>query len=463
MFALPGILMTILVIYIRPQEFIPMLEQVPLLHLLLGLSLFGLAIDLKLRLSRPAAAPQLTLAIVFFLWCGVTLIVNITPDVAWSGIMDTLIPVVLFLMIAHGVQTFRALQTVAVTILLTALFLAYVGIDQRMSEKGCHALVAGSDRDGLYDGRPCVDRRGCEIDSPEPGTEYICEYVGILGTSSTNYRVRYRGVLGDPNELSLAMGIALPFAFALFERKRKTTRAALLALSLGMIGLCTVYTQSRGGQLVFLSVLGTYFVRRYGWKGMLLAGVAAVPMLMFGGRDTAEAEGSSAERLECWYVGCELFKAKPVFGVGKGLFGEYHHLTAHNAYVLAAAELGIVGFWLWTSLIYLSVKIPVAVLQRRVPADGASASAAAHAPVARTWALALLAAMAGMCVGVFFLSFCYHYVLWIYFGLCGALFAAVKTHDPTFEVKMRLKEFVLIFFADLFLISLIYVYARVKL
>ncbi len=462
MFALPGILATIFVIYLRPQEVFTDLQRVPILYLLLGLAIFGLALDLKLRLSRPTAAPQLTLVLLYIIWCGVTLVVNVTPDVAFSGIIDTMIPLVLFLLIAHGVQTFRALQAVALVILVMAIFLAYIGVDQRFSMKGCHALTAESDREGTFDGRPCETKRECDIDSPEPGTEYICEYVGKLDTSSVGLRVRYRGVLADPNELSLALGVALPFAFALFERKRNATRMALLALSLGLIGLCTVYTQSRGGQLVFMSVLGTYFVRRFGWKGLILGAVTAIPMMMFGGRSGEEAEGSSAERLECWFTGIMLFREKPLFGVGKGLFTEYHFLTAHNAYVLAPAETGIVGFWLWSSIVYLSVKIPAMVLKRGAvaPADG---PAAAMAPVARTWALAMLAAMVGMCVGIFFLSFCYHYVLWIYFGLCGALYAAVKTHDPTFEVKITVRELLLILVGDLAIIGAIYTYARMKL
>jgi hypothetical protein len=460
MFCLPGILATIFFIYLRPQEVFTDLARIPLLYILLGLSLFGLALDLKLRLSRPAAAPQLTLVLLYILWCGVTLVVNVTPDVAFSGIIDTMIPLVLYLIVAHGVQTFRALQTVAVLILAICLFLAYIGVDQRFGTRGCHALTAGSDRDGVFDGRECETKRECEIDSPEPGTEYICEYVGKLQTSSVGLRVRYRGVLADPNELSLALGVSLPFAFALLERKRNTARIALLLTALGMIGLCTVYTQSRGGQLVFLSVLGTYFVRRYGWKGLLLGAVAAIPMLMFGGRSGEEAEGSSQERLECWLTGIELWRSTPIFGVGKGLFTEYHFLTAHNAYVLAPAETGIVGMWLWTSIVYLSVKIPAMVLKRASAA--AAGTVSAIAPVAKTWAVAMLAAMVGMVVGIFFLSFCYHYVLWIYFGLCGALYAAVRAHDPTFEVKISLRELLVVLVVDFGLIGVIYAYTRMK-
>src|SRR5262245_30823880 len=171
MFALPGILATIFVIYLRPQEVFTDLARIPLLYVLLGLSIFGLALDLKLRLSRPTAAPQLTLVLCYVIWQAVTLLANVTPDVAFGNIVDTMIPLTLFLLIAHGVQTFRALQSLAVLILAIALFLSYVGIDQRFGVQGCHALTLGTNRDGIYDGRSCEYRQQCEIDSPEPGTE----------------------------------------------------------------------------------------------------------------------------------------------------------------------------------------------------------------------------------------------------------------------------------------------------
>ena len=50
-----------------------------------------------------------------------------------------------------------------------------------------------------------------------PGVEYMCEHPGFLGTHSIAGRVRYRGLLKDPNELAWAVGLGVPFAFALYE------------------------------------------------------------------------------------------------------------------------------------------------------------------------------------------------------------------------------------------------------
>ena len=153
-----------------------------------------------------------------------------------------------------------------------------------------------------------------------------------------------------------------------------------------------------------------------------------------------------------------MWRTHPLLGVGLGQFGEYNQLTAHNSFLLTLAELGLPGMLLFTSIVYVSAKIPVAVL-RHVPADPALALGAG-ASVARPWAMALLAAFAGLSVGIFFLSFSYHYVFWIYVGLSGALYSATRTHDPTFRVRFELRDFVAVVLADLGIIVMVYLYTR---
>jgi hypothetical protein len=484
LFALPGIILLILTIYLRPQEIFPILQSVPLLHLLMGLSMFGIALDWRLRLSRPTATPQLVWAVTFTIWCVLSLLIKAPPDGLIGELIEAFIPLGLFLIIAHGIQTFRALSVVCVTLLLVCIGLSAVGVDQRFSAKGCHVIIEEGTKDGVYDGRGCETVHDCTANDPEPGADYTCEYVGPFGTSSVGLRVRYRGVLGDPNELALAISIALPFAFALLERRRTLGRIILAILALGSIGMCVVFTESRGGQLVIMAVLGVYFARRYGLRGLVIAGIACLPMLLLGGRSGQEAEASSLERLECWFVGTEMFRDNPIIGVGKNMFVEHHFLTAHNSYVLAPAELGYPGYILWTCLLYLSVKIPYMVVRQGMRARAAAAAmlrtvaSASHlpgrplgpvsaaisplSPVAETWGLAPLAAILGAVVGVFFLSFCYHYVLWTYFGLCGALYTCVRTHDPTFKVRITIVEIISIAILDLMLLAAIWVYTRGK-
>ena len=74
---------------------------------------------------------------------------------------------------------------------------------------------------------------------------------------------------------------------------------------------------------------------------------------------------------------------EPAVGVGSGQFMEHHELTAHNSFLLTLAELGPLGFLLWTAAIYFAVKITVrvqvdlAVPRRSVPLVGDGAAGVA--------------------------------------------------------------------------------------
>ncbi len=461
MFAVPGILALLISIYVRPQEVWPPLRDVPVLYIFFALAIFGFALDLRLRRIRPMGTPMLPWALLFALWCLITVIVK-EPGQAFNFGLTITISVILFLLIGHGVQTFRAFGLIAAVVLGMSVFLGAVGTHQGLAPFGCHQLDDTHPEDGTYDGRLCDKKEDCYENDPEPGAEYMCERIGLLGTSSIGYgRVRYIGPLHDPNELALAIGIGLPFAFALFERKRSPGRLTLLLIALGLIATCIIFTQSRGGQLIFLATLGTYFARKYGLAiSGIIGAIVGAPLLLLGGRSGVEADASSAERLECWYEGMSMFKSNPGMGVGAGQFCEHHFLTAHNSYVLAPAEVGFPGFVLWLIVMYLAIKIPISALKRL----GAKTpeSPGPEADVARAYGGALLASHVGLLVGIFFLSFCYHQVLWIYLGLSGAYYCAFKRHDPDWEVEFGWKDFAFVSSLAAILAALLYVYTRLK-
>ncbi|MEO7331491.1 MAG: O-antigen ligase domain-containing protein, partial [Minicystis sp.] len=121
--------------------------------------------------------------------------------------------------------------------------------------------------------------------------------------------------------------------------------------------------------------------------------------------------------------------ANPFLGAGYTQFTEHHHLTAHNAYLLAVGETGFPGMVLFVCNIYLAVKIPASVLRRKLPPGE-------EMETAKTLAMALLATFCGMCIGIFFLSWTYHYVLWIHFGLSGSLYSVVRAKDKKFKVRL---------------------------
>jgi hypothetical protein len=431
MFALPGLLALAFVDWMRPQVHFPVLKALQPLHLSVVLAMGGFVVDLRLALSRLRAAPHLVFTLLFFGWCLVTLAVRAPGTLLSTAITTLLIPLAIYLVTAHVVQSFRMLQVLAGLVLAMAITLAAFGIYQGFAPKACHRLLplGQSDVAWVADDRPCEIRQDCERDG-EPGADYACERVGLFDTCTVGGRVRWMGTMEDPNELALALGISLPFAFAFLDRRRTGPRLLLVGVTAAVVGFCAILTQSRGGQLVFATVLGIYFVRRVGiTRGGIVGLLFAIPFIMFGGRSGDTAESSTEERTYLWWYGLHMFTASPLVGVGAGRFLEYQHLTAHNSYILALAELGFPGLFLLSAILWLAMKIPIQVT--RSPDV---------APVARHWASAMIASMAGLLVGILFLSYIYKNVLWLFVGLTGALYHAVKRHDPKFEVTFGVKD-----------------------
>jgi O-antigen ligase len=465
MLAIPGVLFLIVFIYARPQEFFDRLQALPFLDIFFALSLIGVAIDMRVGNLKPRSNPLSLWVVLFFGWSAVTVLVR-APRAAPHAIMGLAICVVLYGLIAHGAQTFRALHAVAGAVLAMVLLVSFVGAHQGLAATGCVVVDQSASQDTAAarpDGRPCDSIRSCYTGDAEPGAEYACEHIGLFGTTSIGGgRVRYRGVLQDPNELSLAGAVGLPLAFSLAQsRRRRLAGRALSIVALLLVLVCAVMTGSRGGQLVVLTVLGAYGLKRFGMRGLILGLVLAAPLLLLGGRSGAEADSSTLERLDCWAAALVIGRGHPILGVGLGQFTEHNYMTAHNSYLLAFAELGAVGMILFTTILYLSAKIPLAVLREVSGRSGAVDSE--EAASARPWAMALIACFAGLAVGIFFLSFTYHYVFWIYVGMAGALYSAVRTHRPAFRVGIGLLDLVAIVAADVAVLVFAVVYTHMVL
>jgi hypothetical protein len=471
MMALPGILSIVVFIYARPQESFARLRAIPFLYVFFALALFGLALDLRLRNTQLRSTPLLPWIAAFFAWSAFTIMIR-RPNAALGPISGLAICVSLYLLIAHGVQGFRALHIVAGAVLSMVILVCFVGVHQGLSPTQCVVVDQSKPTEtsaGTPDGRPCDSIRSCYVGEVEPGAEYACEHVGLMGTTSVGGgRVRYLGVLQDPNELSLAGAVGLPLAFALgASRKRTLTRGAVSVLTFALVALCATLTASRGGQVVFLAVLAAYGFKRFGVRGfvygVLLAApllILAAPLLTLSARNSEEASSSTFERLDCWASALSIWRSHPLLGVGLGQFTEYNYMTAHNSYLLALSELGFPGMLLFSIILYLCAKIPFVILRDISRDHGSKGGGLAGATIARTWAVGLMAAFAGLVLGIFFLSFTYHYVLWIYIGLSGALYSAVRAHDTSFRVRFRMADLAAVFAVDLALIGLVYVYTR---
>lgn len=442
MFALPGIALLMIFILARPQEFIPLLQRVPFLYLFAALAVIGYVIDLRLRRLQPIAANTLPWVIGFLVWAIVCTAIVVPAQVA-ERISEMAILFVLYGTIAHGVQRFRSFQFVAGVLAATCLFIAAVCLHQGLSAKQC---VGGEEQEGAIlgqpDGRLCETNEECRGPGAQPGLEYMCEHVGLFGTYSVEGRVRYRGELHDPNEVALTIcagALSMLIAFSL--RKRGAAGKVLFWPAAAAVIATVWLTESRGGLVGAMLVPGVYVIRKYGLKAIIPGVLLAVPVMLLGGRGGVDAEQSTQMRYDAWSTGLDLFHHSPLFGVAPRNFDQHFFITAHNSFVLTLSEMGFPGLFLFSAIIYLVFKTLFVGLRELRQLPGTEAP--------QVWGMALLASMAGVVFQINTLSFAYHSVLWLMFGMCGAWYSAVRHHRPEFKVSLTLGDLVTIAAADL--------------
>jgi len=459
MFVIPPILAMLAFIYIRPQEVWETM-QVITFPIILGLGLLGYVLDLRLGVTRaPKISPFLAFGFVFFAWALLTIGIN-APDALVLNITFFFGPIGLLFFISQGVQTIRGFRFVSRTLLVVTLAIAVIAIHQGMRPEVCLIDNTGFGDAALpiVEGRPqmipCKERMDC---SEAIGYEqdYFCEHWGVMGTTSVEGRVRYRGVFQDPNELAFAMSLSLPFAFGWFEGRRRRGRnwagIAVVVVALAICVTCNIMTRSRSGQISLIATLGVYFLRRFRWRGGVLAAIVAMPVLLLGGRS---AESSTQERLECWAEALALWREHPIFGAGARQFTAHHHLTAHNSVLLALADMGPIGLLVFTCVIYMAFKITL-----QVQNDFAGRPDAAEV---RGVAFATLAGMVGLVSSALFLSLTYHVALWIEVGLVGAVQSIVWRHEPNWRLRWRWRDVGYVIVMDVLLIVAIAIYLRAK-
>ncbi len=326
----------IVMLYVRPHDYVPALTGLPILPALLATS-FVLWLA---RQPKNWAAPQFRLVPAQTFFMAVSVIASGWFMGGINVITDFTPVVLLFFMIATSVDSLQRLKDYFTVMGLVMLVIALHSIDQ--ADKG----------------------------------------IGWTGAKMINERVAYLGFLADPNDLSMAFLMNLPMVIYLARHA-----GWLMRIFWGGTAIAILYAiqlaNSRGAVLSLGVMIFQYGIYRFGLKRSLMMGpVMLLPILLFGPSRMSEMssdEESAEGRIDAWYEGFDMLIHHPLFGVGKGQFVEHHYLTAHNSYVLALAELGLIGFFFWISNITLTIQ-----MARRVQTSGedsikAEAEAAAQA------------------------------------------------------------------------------------
>lgn len=467
-------------VIVKPQEFITALAGAPLVYAAFAATVAGVLVGLIRREIRISMAPAAPFVIGFFAWAIVVTAIK-RPDAVGAQMLSIAILAGLYLAVAVACASAAGVRAFAITFTACAALATAVALVQSQRDFGCF-LAAPEDWEGrgelTFDGRPCASALDCRKDAPVVDGNYRCERRGPLGTATIGGRVRYRGSLADPNELSLTISLALPVCAALAVRRRargsarpapaalppligdelirgawRAIRAAPVAVIHAAVAAVVVLSKSRTGLLVYLVVVGLQAIRRLGAWGVVAGCVVGPPMLLLGGRSGAEAEESTDERAEILREAFELIRSTKGFGLGAGQFSDACSIgmTAHNAYILAIAETGLIGYLLFWFALYLSIKAPVMVwLGRRGGDDRVDRMAPAIA-----------VSIAGALVGVTFLSWTYKDVLYMMLGASAALWSAARARDPSLRGGLSLREALLVAGAAIALLVVVYVGSRV--
>jgi len=406
----------IVVLYIRPQEYVPSLIESPLVPVsLLFAALFWLVAQ-----ARNFEAPQHKLILGLLVGIFISVLIAAGFSAAIAAVTDFIPTLLLFYLTATSVDSLKRFREICIVLTAVTAVIALHGYQQAANELG----------------------------------------VGWTGAKMIEERITYLGFLNDPNDLSMALLMTLPLTLYLARTSTSFLVRHACYATTGLILYAIYLCNSRGSMLGLLAMLLFYTVRCYGWLRSLVGGPLLVGLLLLLApsrvSEMSADEESAAGRVDAWYTGFELFRSHPLFGVGKGLFTDHSWLTAHNSFVLGIAELGFFGYFFWLSILILSVVMLKQLLQSSEPPNpGATAlvgvadsSLASLQPDLNAliadgtsrlrWEDVQLAAAAltysfiGSIVAAFFLSRTYVVFLYLLVALIVALYQITRARWPDF-------------------------------
>jgi len=401
--------------FIRPQDWIPELERLRLVNFISLATIFSLYIErIGSKKGGFVNAPQSRLMIGLFISILLSQLAHTYIEGAKEAFSSFLIIFILYFIILNAINTETKFK-IAIGFMVFFIFLLVF--------QGMYQLEYGY---GWAGQRPIFQ--------------------------NNSMRITWVGIFNDPNDLALIFVMAVSISIALFFGRSNYFMRLLAIPVIGFFCYGIFLTNSRGGMLALMASILYYFVKktRKFMIGGIIGGLFIALIIVLGpsrlGLISIE-EDSAYGRVNLWYEGILLLKSNPVFGVGYNMFMEDLPQTAHNSYLLAAAELGMLGLFFWMSLIYISMKGLTLVQETDAKL--------------KDYALGLQSALIGFCVAAFFLSRTYVIIPYMLFALSGSLIYIVRNKNPGLEFKFTLQDAKRSL--GLGILSLVLVYAIIKL
>jgi O-antigen ligase len=184
-------------------------------------------------------------------------------------------------------------------------------------------------------------------------------------------RTRWVSIFDGPGTFNVLFTIGIPIALVLTGRPFGLFLRCVAAMMLAVLMLATYYTGSRGGLIATLAIVGLYLQSKskMSARGIVIATIVVASVYAFAPRHMTgirDENRSAQNRVYMWAQGIEMVRYSPIFGVGKGNYrARTGSLIAHNSAIEILGETGLPGLFLWTLLILVAIKGPLAVIAGR--------------------------------------------------------------------------------------------------
>jgi O-antigen ligase len=268
-------------------------------------------------------------------------------------------------------------------------------------------------------------------------------------------RIDWVGLWDGANVLSLLFVSSIPLILeAIFGPWKLPAKIVGIASgALCLIGL--KLAASRGAWLALAVVMLVYFGKRLGKVGLLIGLVSVLALLALApsrleNQDERD-ESSTRGRIDMWAEGLEMVRYNPVLGIGKGEFLNYTGLLiAHNTFVQNMGETGLIGLFVWLSIVYTSFQALRIVLQHQEQVS----------PKVFSAARGLFTSLTGYLTASLFISTDFE-LLYVLLGLAAALLSIARRETGLeLPVQFGLKSMRAVVAIELVGVIAIYVVTR---